>query len=89
MMTLRLLTHLVQNVFKVGVLSFVLRNLPPKLNFGDEHSFGGIVSHRCEKMPLIPFYSLIDDKILESDGIDLPFSSEKVYGTICQITGDN
>lgn len=33
---------------------------------------------------------LIDDiKILESDGIDLPFSSEKVYGTICQITGDN
>lgn len=32
---------------------------------------------------------LIDDiKILESDGIDLPFSSEKVYGTICQITGD-
>ncbi|KAK2843712.1 hypothetical protein Q7C36_011927 [Tachysurus vachellii] len=33
---------------------------------------------------------LIDDiKILESHGIDLPFSSEKVYGTICQITGDN
>ena len=28
-------------------------------------------------------------KILESHGIDLLFSSEKIYGTICQITGDN
>ena len=33
---------------------------------------------------------LINDiKTLESCGLDLPFSAEKVHGTICQITGDN
>lgn len=33
---------------------------------------------------------LINDlKKLESQGLSLPFSDEQVYGTICQITGDN
>ncbi|MCI4374945.1 hypothetical protein PGIGA_G00012370, partial [Pangasianodon gigas] len=30
-----------------------------------------------------------DIKILETDGIELPFSTDRVYGTICQVTGDN
>ncbi len=30
-----------------------------------------------------------DIKILESDGIELPVSTSKVYGTICQVIGDN
>ena len=28
-------------------------------------------------------------KKLESQGLSLPFSDKQVYGTICQITGDN
>lgn len=33
---------------------------------------------------------LIDDiKTLQSCGLDLPFSAERVYGTICQITWNN
>lgn len=33
---------------------------------------------------------LINDiRTLESCGLDLPFSAEKVYGTICEITADN
>lgn len=30
-----------------------------------------------------------DIKILESDGIELPISTSRVYGTICQVIGDN
>ncbi len=33
---------------------------------------------------------LINDmKTLETEGLDLPVSAEKVHGTVCQITGDN
>lgn len=30
-----------------------------------------------------------DIKILESGGIELPISTSRVYGTICQVIGDN
>lgn len=75
------------SVHKVGALYFVLRNLPPKLNsvlmnINLVALFHAEDVKKCGFDPILQ--PLIDDiKILESHGIDLPFSSEKVNGTIC------
>ena len=78
---------------KVGALYFVLRNLPPKLNSAliNIHLVALFHAEDVKKYGFDPILQpLIDDiKVLESHGINLPFSSEKVHGTICQITGDN
>lgn len=80
-------------VHKIGALYFVLRNLPPKLNSAlmNIHLIALFHAEDVKKYGFDPILQpLIDDiKLLESHGIDLPFSSEKVQGTICQITGDN
>ncbi|CAI5662779.1 unnamed protein product [Oreochromis niloticus] len=82
-----------RGVHKVGAIYFVLRNLPPKLNSAlmNIHLVALFHAEDVKKYGFDPILQpLIDDiKFLESHGIDLPFSSEKVHGTICQITGDN
>ncbi|KAK2864168.1 hypothetical protein Q7C36_003322 [Tachysurus vachellii] len=82
-----------RGVHKVGALYFVLRNLPPKLNsvLMNIHLVASFHTEDVKNYGFDPILQpLTDDiKILESHGIDLPFSSEKVYGTICQIIGDN
>lgn len=82
-----------RGIHQMGCLYFVVRNLPPKFNSvlnsihlvslfhaPDLHKYGFDVILE----PLIN-----DIKILESQGLSLPFSDELVYGTISQITGDN
>ncbi|CAI5668325.1 unnamed protein product [Oreochromis niloticus] len=82
-----------RTVHKAGALYFVLRNLPPKFNSAlmNIHLVALFHTEDMKKYGFDPILQpLINDiKILECFGLDLPFSSEKVYGTICQITGDN
>lgn len=80
-------------VHKIGALYFVLRNLPPKFNSAlmNIHLVALFHTEDLKKYDFNPILEpLINDiKTLQSCGIDLPFSAEKVHGTICQITGDN
>lgn len=78
---------------KIGALYFVLRNLPPKFNSAlmNIHLVALFHTEDLKKYGFDPILEpLINDiKTLEICGTDLPFSAEKVYGTICQVTGDN
>lgn len=80
-------------IHKIGCLYFVLRNLPPKFNSAvlNIHLVSLFHSQDVKKYGFDAILApLINDvKILEVEGIDLPISSEKVYGSICQISGDN
>ena len=82
-----------RGVHKIGALYFVLRNLPPKFNSAlmNIHLVALFHTEDLKKYGFNPILEpLINDiKTLESCGLDLPFSAEKVRGTICQITGDN
>lgn len=82
-----------RGVHKVGALYFVLRNLPPRFNSAvmNIHLVALFHSEDVKKYGFDPILQpLIKDiKTLETDGLDLPFSNEKSYGTITQITGDN
>lgn len=82
-----------RGIHKIGCLYFIVRNLPPKFNSilmnihllslfhtQDLSTYGFDVI-------LAPLLNYI--KILESQGLSLPFSDEQIYGTIAQITGDN
>ena len=81
------------SIHKLGCLYFILRNLPPKFNSAilNIHLVSLFHSQDVKKYgfdailePLIR-----DIRTLEIEGIDLPISCEKVYGTISQIIGDN
>lgn len=80
-------------VHKIGVLNFVLRNLPPKLNSAVMNINLVALFHTedVKKYACDPILQpLINDiKTLESHGLYLAFSTENVYGTTSQITGDN
>jgi len=82
-----------RGIHKLGALYFVLRNLPPKFNSAliNIHLVSLFHTEDLKKYGFDPILQpLIDDiKTLESHGLDLPFSTERVHGTICQITGDN
>lgn len=81
------------SIHKLGCLYFILRNLPPKCNSAvmNIHLVSLFHSQDVKRYgydailePLI-----CDIKSLENEGIDLPISPQKVYGTISQILGDN
>lgn len=82
-----------RGVHKIGALYFVLRNLAPKFNSAvmNIHLVALFHVQDLKKYGFDPILEpLINDiKTLESHGIDLPVSSDRVYGTICQISGDN
>ena len=72
-----------RGVHKIGALYFVLRNLPPKLNSAlmNIHLVALFHTEDVKKYGFDPILQpLINDiKTLESHGIDLPFSTEKVH----------
>ncbi len=80
-------------IHKIGCLYFILRNLPPKFNSAvlNIHLVSLFHSQDVKKYGFDAILApLINDvKILENEGIYLPISSEKVYGSICQVVGDN
>lgn len=82
-----------KSVHKIGALYFVLRNLPPRINSAlmNIHLVALFHAQDLKKYGFDPILQpLIDDvKILENDGLDLPISTDQVYGTVCQVTGDN
>ncbi|KAI7811169.1 hypothetical protein IRJ41_011241 [Triplophysa rosa] len=80
-------------IHKIGAIYFILRNFPPKLNSSlmnihllslfhaqdvKNYGFDAILQ------PLVK-----DLKVLESSGIQVPFSKEPLFGTVAQVTGDN
>ena len=92
-MILRLPTHLVPNVVLIKLGRYTLSS---EIFFQSSaliniHLVALFHAEDVKKYGFDPILQpLIDDiKVLESHGINLPFSSEKVHGTICQITGDN
>lgn len=82
-----------RGVHKVGALYFVLRNLPPKFSsrLMNIHLIALLHAQDVKKYGFDPILEPLirDIKILESDGIELPISTSRVYGTICQVIGDN
>lgn len=78
---------------KLGCVYFVLRNLSPKLNsvLMNIHLVALFHSEDLKKYGFEPILKpLIDDlKILETEGIQLPFSATPVKGSVIQVTGDN
>lgn len=82
-----------RGIHKVGALYFVLRNLPPRFNSAVMNIHLVALFH-SDDVKTYGFDSILkplinDIKTLETEGLDLPFSTDKIYGTICQITGDN
>ncbi|XP_057205407.1 uncharacterized protein LOC130563694 [Triplophysa rosa] len=78
---------------KIGCLYFVLRNLPPQFNSALWNVHLVALFH-CQDLKKYSFDLILkaliyDIKKLESEGIHLPISAEKVYSTISQIVGDN
>lgn len=82
-----------RGIHKVGALYFVLRNLPPRFNSAVMNIHLVALFH-SDDVKTYGFDSILkplinDIKTLETQGLHLPFSAEKIYGTISQITGDN
>ena len=82
-----------KGVHKLGCVYFVLRNSSPKLNsvLMSIHLVALFHSEDLKKYGFEPILKpLIDDlKILETEGIQLPFSATPVKGSVIQVTGDN
>lgn len=82
-----------KGVHKLGCVYFVLRNLSPKLNsvLMNIHLVALFHSEDLKKYGFEPILKpLIDDlKILETEGIQLPFLATPVKGSVIQVTGDN
>ncbi|XP_053097912.1 uncharacterized protein LOC113523917 [Pangasianodon hypophthalmus] len=80
-------------IHKIGCLYFIVRNLPPKFNsvLMNINLLSLFHTQDISKYGFdIILEPLINDiKVLESQGLSLPFSDEQIYGTIAQITGDN
>lgn len=82
-----------QGVHKLGCSYFTLRNLPPHLNSSlmNMYLISLFHSEDAKKYGLDKILSpfIEDVKKLEMFGIKVSFSEEPLYGTICQITGDD
>lgn len=78
---------------KVGCLYFILRNLPPELNSAllNIHLVSLFHAQDAKRYGIDEILKpLIRDlKILEADGIPVPFAVQPIYGMLAQITGDN
>lgn len=75
-----------KGIHKLGCIYFILRNLPPKYN--------GVALFHSQDLKKYGFDDilkpLVDDlKILETQGIEVPFSESPLLGSVKQITGDN
>lgn len=82
-----------KGVHKLGCIYFILRNLPPKLNsvLMNIHLVALFHSEDLKKYGFDPILKpLVDDlKILETEGMQVPFSATPVKGSVIQVTGDN
>ena len=80
-------------IHKIGSIYFVLRNLSPKINSSLMNIHLLALFHTAD-IKRYGFDAILepivrDLKVLETIGIDLPFSDEPVKGSIAQVTGDN
>ena len=75
-----------RGIHKIGALYFVLRNLPPKFNSAvmNNHLVALFHTEDVKKYGFDPILQPLINyiKTLESHGLDLPFSTEKVHGTM-------
>lgn len=82
-----------KGVHKLGAVYFTLKNLPPKLNsvLMNIHLAALFYTEDLKKYGFEKILKpLISDlKVLETNGIKLPFVDEPVFGTVIQVTGDN
>lgn len=80
-------------IHKVGSIYFILRNFTPKVNSAllNIHLVALFHSQDIKKYGMNAILEPIvrDIKVLESTGINLPFSDQQIYGTVAQVTGDN
>ncbi|KAK0151868.1 hypothetical protein N1851_006762 [Merluccius polli] len=82
-----------KGIHKLGCAYFILRNLPTKLNsvLMNIHLVALFHSEDLKKYGFGPILQpLINDlKILEMQGIQVPFSDTPLMGSVIQVTGDN
>lgn len=82
-----------KGIHKLGCVYFTLRNLPPKLNsvLMNIHLVALFHSDDLKKYGFGPILQplLNDLKLLETEGIQVPFSDTPLRGTVIQVTGDN
>ena len=80
-------------IHKIGSIYFILRNFSPKINSAlmNIHLISLFHSDDLKKYGFNALLEpLIQDlKILETNGIDVPYFDEPLYGTVAQVTGDN
>lgn len=80
-------------IHKIGSIYSILRNLSPKINsaFMNIHHLSHFHSEDVKKYGFSAMLEPVvhDLKVLESQGIDIPFSHEPLCGTVAQVTGDN
>lgn len=82
-----------KGIHKLGGVYFTLRNLPPKVNsvLMNIHLVALFHSEDLKKYGFGPILQplLNDLKLLETRGIQVPFSDAPLRGTVIQVTGDN
>lgn len=82
-----------QGIHKIGVIYFILRNFPPKMNSSlmNIHLLSLFYAQDIKNYGFDAILRpLVEDlKVLESSGIPVPFSKDPLFGTIAQVTGDN
>lgn len=82
-----------KGIHKLGCIYFILRNLPPKYNSVLQNILVVALFH-SQDLKTYGFDNilkpLVDDlKILETQGIEVPFSDSPLFGSVIQVTGDN
>ncbi|XP_035805853.1 uncharacterized protein LOC111571121 isoform X1 [Amphiprion ocellaris] len=82
-----------KGIHKLGCIYFILRNLPPKYNsvLMNIHVVALFHSQDLKTYGFDEILKpLVDDlKILETQGIEVPFSDSPLLGSVIQVTGDN
>lgn len=82
-----------KGIHKLGCIYFILRNLPPKCNsvLMNIHVVSLFHSQDVKKYGFDEILKpLINDiKVLETEGIEVPFSDSPLLGSVIQVTGDN
>lgn len=82
-----------KGIHKLGCVYFILRNLPTMLNsvLMNIHLVALFHSEDLKKYGFGPILQpLVNDlKVLETQGIQVPFSDTPLKGTVIQVTGDN
>ncbi|XP_056466516.1 uncharacterized protein LOC130405457 [Gadus chalcogrammus] len=82
-----------KGIHKLGCIYFILRNLSPKLNsvLMNIHLVALFHSEDLKKYGFDPILKplLNDLKILEADGMQVPFQPTPLKGSVFQVTGDN